>query len=73
MALWLCKSLLGEWDLRDVEADLARLVLSVAWSSGLALLALADLLDMISTSSPTLIGGPDELMGGGAEAEAGLG
>ena len=69
------KSLLGERDLRDVEADLARLrALTAAWSLGLGLLALADLTEMISTSSSTLIGSPQDLMPlMGAEAEAGLG
>ena len=51
-------------DLRDVEVDLACLgALTVAWSPGLGLLKLADHTEMISTSSLTLIGGPDELMG----------
>ena len=57
--------------MRDVEADLARLALSVTWSSGLALLALADLPALISISSPNFKGCPDELMG--ADGEAGFG
>ena len=50
--------------LRDVETDLARLALTLTWSSGLALLVLvlADLSLIISTLPPTCTG-PEELMG----------
>ena len=49
----------------------ARLVSSVVWFSGLALVVLADLSTLMSTSPPTLDGSPDELMGGCGEAGLG--